>query len=399
MEKKIIANFVSFSFLLALGQGFFFTSYQLFLREKGLGLMEMNLINLSFMLANFILEIPTGAIADLFGRKKSVMLGCLGLSLSFLVYYFSDSFWLFVLAEVIGALGITCISGALEAWVVDSLKHEKYEGSLEKVFRLSEIRGLGVIIACLIGSQASEIDSALPWLMSSIACFLLSLFVLFNFKEHYFKAEKVSWSLAPIKNTMRDGINFGFRSKSIFWVIIFSAIVSLSMQPINMYWPLVLTDDFSFTKTYLGWVFSGITLSAYLGGQFSWLWQKVFKSEAKAIVWSQAITSGGVILAALSFGASSFMMFFLLHEFGRGLIQPLSRAYLNYRIESDKRATVLSFAAMISTFGSACGLLLSGGVAEAWSVRSAWILAGISLFLGVFLFLFFPKKEKQKEAL
>ena len=141
-----------FSLLFNFSHAFFFATYQLFLASRGMDLLEINIINMFFMMGIFLFEVPTGAFADNFGRKKSIVLGCLLLSVSFLVYFSGNNLATFVVAELIGALGATFLSGALEAWVVDSLAYHDYGEDLTRVFRQEAyFKGFSIIVASLIG--------------------------------------------------------------------------------------------------------------------------------------------------------------------------------------------------------------------------------------------------------
>jgi len=179
--KKIIRNYGIFMLFQGLAISFFFSIYQLFLVEKGLSLLEINLINGCFMLANFLFEIPTGVIADFFGRKRSVIIGLWLYSFSFLIYFLSDYFWQFLVAEIIGALAATCISGALESLVVDALNLEGGQNLSNRLFRKAEIRSIGVLIGVIIGSYVGQFNLAWPWMLSVIAFSLLALLSNFLF--------------------------------------------------------------------------------------------------------------------------------------------------------------------------------------------------------------------------
>jgi len=74
------------------------------------------------MFWNFLLEIPTGTVADFLGRKVSLILGCMIGAVGVLIYASYPRFLVFLLAEVILAVSYTLISGADEALVYDSLK-------------------------------------------------------------------------------------------------------------------------------------------------------------------------------------------------------------------------------------------------------------------------------------
>jgi MFS family permease len=86
-------------------------------------------------------------------------------------------------------------------------------------------------------------------------------------------------------------------------------------------------------------------------------------------------------------GVFPVMFGFLAHEFGRGMFKPLAFAYLNRRIPSDKRATIMSFQSMIEKLGAFVGLLVSGYLAKKYSISLSWLVSGIVLALSVVVFL------------
>ena len=69
----------------------------------------------------FVLEIPTGVVADKYGRKTSIILGGLFSAISISIFGFINNYWAFFLAEFIGALGFALLSGADKALIYDSL--------------------------------------------------------------------------------------------------------------------------------------------------------------------------------------------------------------------------------------------------------------------------------------
>ncbi|MCU0679926.1 MAG: MFS transporter [Planctomycetes bacterium] len=396
MTKKIIRRFLIFTLVAGLSQSFFFATYSLFLQDKGMSFLQMNIINLSFMVASFIFEIPTGAIADLFGRKKSILLGCLTHALAFFIYFNSDNFWIFILAEIIAAIGATMISGALDAWVVDSLAHHNYKDDLENVFRKEKFQQIAIIIGALLGSFVGQKNLAWPWLLGSSGFFVLAIFVAFKFKEDYFQKKKISFSLAPIKKITQESIAFGIKNRVIFDIILFSSLMILCLQGLNMYWAPTFKNHGLSTST-MGLIFAGISISVYLGTHLSKYFKKKINNERKAIILSQLVTATGIIGAALSAPLFPLFAFFFLHEIGRGLFNPIKKAYINRHIPSENRATILSFDSMCTKFAAALGLLLTGLIAQNYSINSAWLVSGIILLVGVFIFL--KDITKRKETL
>jgi MFS family permease len=315
------------------------------------------------------------------------------MSLSFLAYYFSDSLPAFLLAELIGAFGATCISGAMEAWAVDSLKDCGYTGSLERVFQKKEFSQLAIVIGCLAGALVGTKDLSLPWLMSSIGFIVLAIFVAFFFKEDYFRRPDVRFSLAPISKIAKESISFGIKNRLVFSVIIFSAVIFSAFQPVNMYWNIYSNERYGFNVFESGLLFSGISLFVYLGSLASTYFRKRFKDGIAALVASQSLTGIAIVLAGLSGTLAPYLIFFLGQEFGRGLSKPIERAYLNEHIDSKNRATVLSFASMFSTLGAALGLLVFGLLASSLSIPVSWIISGgLVIAASCLFFIKFVKK-------
>jgi MFS family permease len=85
-------------------------------------------------------------------------------------------------------------------------------------------------------------------------------------------------------------------------------------------------------------------------------------------------------------GVVPVLSLFLLHEMGRGMLGPLKQAYLNNRIPSEQRATILSFDSMIGRSGAFLGLLGSGYLANRFGIPLTWFVSGCVLAIGVFIF-------------
>lgn len=387
MARKTYNLYMTVMFSYHLAHAFMFATYVVFLSERGMDLMQVNLINFFFMVSVFLLEMPTGAFADVFGRKQSIVIGCLFFSAASVVYYISGSFWMFVLAEIIAAFSQAFLSGAMEAWAVDSLKHHKWDGDMNHMFRrASQARQVGVIIGAIIGAWAGDIDIALPWIMGAVVCIFVAMFCQAFIREDYFVKQPVGWSLAPIKRTAKDSIAFGWKNKAIMYVIAFDFLLIFSVQSFNMYWSLVFKDTYGLSVASLGWIFLFISIAVMLGNQLAIHFKSVFKKDSAAIVLTQIVTIFGMIISASMLNFPFVFTGFLVHEIGRGMIEPLRRAYLNERIPGDKRATVLSFDSMIGKSGAALGLVFSGFLANTFSISVAWYTSAFVLVLGVLVF-------------
>ena len=128
----------------------------LFLLDAGLSNLEAFAANAFFTAGMVLFEVPTGVVADTWGRRASYLLGTLTLAASTLLYYFMWQWeaafvWWAIVSALLG-LGFTFFSGAVEAWLVDALHHAEYEGTLEAVFG----RGQMVAGVAMLGGSVAR---------------------------------------------------------------------------------------------------------------------------------------------------------------------------------------------------------------------------------------------------
>jgi MFS family permease len=128
-----------------------------FFRQWGhLSYTQLFALEAWFMFASFALEVPTGAVADRFGRRVSVALGGFLLAGASLLYASLPRLAVFALGELVFAVALTLISGADEALVYDSLKALGREAEATHVIsRLEACKLGGIFVGALLGSLAA----------------------------------------------------------------------------------------------------------------------------------------------------------------------------------------------------------------------------------------------------
>ena len=104
----------------------------------GLNYTHIMILQAVFLLSAFIFEIPTGVIADRFGRKPSLILATVAVIIGIIIYVSYPSFWIFAIAEVFWGLSLALFSGAGEAFLYDTLKQLKREKESKKYFARTE---------------------------------------------------------------------------------------------------------------------------------------------------------------------------------------------------------------------------------------------------------------------
>src|SRR6266404_4357381 len=122
--KSIQAVYLSLVLGNTLAASFIWGINTIFLLDAGLSNLEAFAANAFFTLGQVLFEIPTGIIADSFGRRLSYLLGAFTLTVSTLLYLYMwrihGPFWGWAVSSILLGLGFTFFSGALEAWLVDA---------------------------------------------------------------------------------------------------------------------------------------------------------------------------------------------------------------------------------------------------------------------------------------
>ena len=393
--NSVAAIYLTFNGLFSFALAFFFVTYVPFLVEKGMNLWQINVINSFFMLFIILAEMPTGSFADRFGRHHSITISCFLLMISFLIYYFSASFWLFILAEIVGAIGDTFLSGAAEAWLVDSLKIRDEFDLKAKIFRQELVsKAIGTIIGCLSGAWLGNIDLSLPWLATAFFMLVAGLFSFIFIKENYHTDQTVR-PKSGLRKQVMEACSYGLSNKELLYAMSFGAVVACSVQAINMQWTLVFKNYFNFSSLHLGYLFVFTSIAVALGGRFSKKFKYWFKNEKLLLIIPQIVTAIAIIITSRVSGIFLVIGAFLLHEFGRGMFSPVKQNYMNNRIESKNRATVLSLESMFTKMGAFIGLIVSGFLANYFGIANTWLFSGIFLFLGIIIFFMIAKKSKK----
>jgi MFS family permease len=361
-------------------------TYVMFLLSKGLNLFEVNLVNVVFFTTLFICEVPTGAFADVFGRKASFVLSCFIFSLGMVIYSFSNTFWEFAFAEALSAVGATFATGAFSSWLVDTLKHHNYEESTKVIFaKGAQLRhGVGMV-AALVGAYLSDISMSLPWLVGGIIFAIAGVIALIVMKEEYFVREKFSFlgGWVKLKDIAKTSVDYGVKNKNIRFIMLLVLGLNFATMAPNMQWQPYFKQWLS-NQTALGFLWSGMTLAMMLG---AWLAPKLLKKvtdERKALLYCHSVTALCIIgTVALGILPVAILMFFM-HEVARGAFEPIKEAYLHDEIPSKARATIISFESIAHHAGGAIGLIASGALALHGSITLAWTVSGIVLLFVTF---------------
>lgn len=389
-SQTTVWRFYALTFLLSLS---FFSSVLVpFFTEWGhITPTQTQLLQSWFMLCIFILEIPTGAVADYLGRKYSIALGALSVACAALLYGSIPDFRVFLFAEFLFALGVALQSGADTALVYDSLKEDGREGDSKFIFgRAHAIRMSGFLISALVGSyMASTFGLNAPILFSSIP-FIVAAMIALSLREP--KNHKHTSESRRYVDIAINGVKYFLTHKKLRAVAVDTTIVaSAAYFVIWLYQPMLQKLHVPIGN--FGIFHAGLALvQIIIAGNFLFI-EKRLGGPLQYLKLSTLMVGGTFILVAL-FPNIITLVLFLMFAGGFGLTRfEYSSSYMNKFIPSSERATVLSSVSMFRRLAliflnPVVGLLAEG------SVRYALFFVGIIPLMLLSAQLLFIRREE-----
>ncbi len=356
--------------------------YPIFLLSKGLDLFQMNVVLATYFLATTLFEVPTGSVADVYGRRVSFVLSCFIRSAAFLLYTRADSFTDLLIAEVIDGLGTTLASGALEAWAVDGVRAEGDDRPTDRMFARVEMILRGVMIGGgIAGGLLADVDLLLPWYLATVGFAVTGLYALVAMHEPSRPKPTTKRKIfQPLVTQMREGLHAARESRVIGILCVLAAFSAAAIFPVNLTWPPRLEGLTEHGYWVLGAATALFNAAAFCGAALTT--RLLRRTSREYLLFGtnlvRGLALGGAAIATLF---SPVLIGLLIGELMGGASRPPYQAWLNEHIESARRATVLSVASMSMTVGAATGLVLLGLLARSAGFPSAWIVSSVLLLI------------------
>ncbi len=378
MVRKTIRLYTILAVLMHCGIAGVYAVYVSFLLHKGLDILQICLVLSAYYWLLAPLECPTGAIADVYGRRTAVVLSNVFLILSMLVFAFTGDMLGFVGAVALKAIGRTYANGALDSFLADRLDAAHASRLMPAVLKKTEVQktwwSLGV---AFVGSGLADVYMALPWIMS-IGIFTGALIVAIGMREVRTHHAKFSFREGGeiLVNTVRAGLRHG-REPYVLMIVVISAVFWLATMTPNVLWQPYAKQWLPYESA-LGVVWVGSSL-AHLSG--IWVATKLKMRGLRSLVLFIAVVGTGIVCTGLFYPSPYLILIvYLVHQAARGPFDPEKKACLYRHVRNqDIRATVASFVSMVQHICAAIGLTLTGLVAHYVSMQKAFFISGLTM--------------------
>ncbi len=346
----------------------------LFYNDNGLTSFDIFLLQAIYSISVALLEIPSGYMADIVGRKKSLILGSILGTLGYVIYSFSTTFSGFLSAEIILGLGGSLISGADSALLFDSLaatrmqhRYLQFEGRITSLGHFAETGAAicGGVIAVFFSYRAVYISQA------AIAALAIPASILLlepGRDKHHGRP-----GLSHILLVCRNAIFTNRQLSSSIYLSSVTGVATLCMAwTAQIYFVTRGFDEITITPL---WVTLNLTVAVVAA-----VTAKAVKTLGNRIAFLLIILYiplTYILLGTLSL-VPALISLYLFYSV-RGYATPLLKDLINQNCESSTRATVLSIRNLFVRFGFALLGPSIGWMSNNYSLSSGLILAGLIL--------------------
>lgn len=362
----------------------------LFYKECGLDLADIFILKSVYSIAMVSLEIPTGYLADVWGRRNCLISGCILCFFGFTNYSLADTFVAFFISEILLGFGQSLVSGADSALLYDTMIHyRKEESYLKYEGRVTMIGNFSEAFAGIFSGLLATYSLRLPFYVQSGIAFI-GIPAAFMLTEHAAKT-RIENSFANIVKIIKYSL---FTNKELCYNIMFSGVIGAAT--LTMAWfvqPLLIELD---TPTsWFGIIWTILNLTVGISALYSdRLDQKLGSNRMYAFILFFIIGGYVAVSFNISYTGLVFLFFFYIV---RGFATPILKGYINQITFSEMRATVLSIRNFVIRLMFAAMAPLVGWLHDLYSLSVALQATAVIIFIPGLLFLILQWHYKPQE--
>ena len=361
-------------FLAAMKHSWFFLGiwvfyYLQFTDYAGIGLLETIMIG-----TTTLGEIPTGAVADLFGKKKTLVLSFFLEAVGGLIMATAQNFSHLATSLFIMCIGGAMYSGTLDALVFDSLKQENKESFYGKIIaNMSSLTLMAIAVFSIVGGAMYGINPRLPFIASAmaycfglIACFFLIEPMIDSVKfslTNYLIQTKQGFSQLFSKINYRQTVN----------LLLLGGFVVILDEMMEAF----LLVEFGFKPQGMGIIYSAIFILSALSVQLTPWFKQKFGLRSSLIILGLVLAFSLIVspVVGLILGGLTVLLRYNVAP----IFNNLALIMINQHTKSKYRATTISTFNMIKNLPYVLSAVFIGSLMDIMSAKVFALYFGLAL--------------------
>jgi DHA1 family quinolone resistance protein-like MFS transporter len=370
--------------------------FVLFMQARGLSLAQVGLVMGTYAVTIALLELPTGGLADSYGRKNVALLSQAFSLLSNLVLIVAFALpWFFLGAFLLG-VSRALNSGSLDAWYVDSLQADDQDVDLQAALaQANTITLLALGAGTLAGGALPSLFDWLPEAQTSLlspftATLIASLVlkaVLFLFialtivepRKAMVHQLSLQAGMRTVPKLMGDAFSLTVGNRHLLLLFGATLVAGFTLSGVEAFWQpgfAGLLGD----ATSQSWLFGlvmAISFLAGIGGNVlaTHLSRHTNHNYALVAGVAAALQVGALLAMAAAQAATIFSGGFWTYYLGIGTATSPHETLVNHEIPAQRRSAMLSMQSLATYAGSFLGSMILGMIAQTRGISWAWFAA------------------------
>ena len=288
----------------------------------------------------------------------------------------------FAIASALLGLGYTFYTGAVDAWMVDALHSVEYEGRLEPIFaRYGMVFGAFMLVGTTAGGFLGQLDLWIPYAARAavlIPAFLLGLLVM---RDRGFAARRLTLTsfAGETRRIARAGVVYGLRDRVVRFVMLATLVQGIFFVYGFYSWQKYFLDLLGQDLVWVtGVIAAFVGLTQILGNALVGRITKRVADRGLILMVAVGVSTAAVVGAALAQQFWVAVPLYLVSTAAFGVYMPVKQGWLNARIPSEERATILSLDALFGDGGMTVGQVGLGYLSQVVSIPAAWLVGGLA---------------------
>lgn len=361
----------------------------------GFSLFQIGSIMAVSQLAKLIFEIPTGAFADLYGRKASTLLGYFLEGICMLSLFFFNSFYGIMIIFALWGFGCTFSSGSKDAWIVDSL-NKKNKGIIHSFFAKQQFFiHFGLFLSGIMGAfivRQTGLD--IIWLVAAISYLVSIILLAFFTTEDYElgKRKTIVQSFTGLKKQSKTALGYSYKHPVLFYFLAagITFIFAVGLQESISWIPLLMglgMKDYAF-----GYLWSVMALVVAVSPLLGHVLMRKGK-ERNYIILALLITAIILPLVLIAYNLIFAILILLLVSLFITSKSPAEEVYFHRFVPLKLRATVGSIRNMMTSLASILALPLAGLLVDNIGSRYTIVISAVLLIPAILIYLKIKEKK------
>lgn len=370
----------------------------LFYLSIGLNFLEIGILVSFQNICVNLMEIPSGALADIYGRKNSIIFSLISYIASFAIFSFSGSYIPLFAAVFFFSIGEAFRTGTHKAMIFDWLRQNDRMGDKTRVYGFTRSWSkYGSAVSVAVSTMIIIFSDDYRWIfIFSIIPYIAGVWNIASYPAYLNSTQEQKMKIREIFLHTFSSVKKAFVEKKLRKLIVqsmgFEGIFDVTkgyLQPVLQAQALVLAAYMALpekesTAIVVGGVYFILHIISAEASKRAHKFQDRFESESNAIrfmIFSAAIlvliSSAGIFTEFFAAAITAYIAYYLIQNLWR----PILVAQYDDLADNTEQATILSIESQAKTVGITVLAPVAGFLADTYGIAASMLLFSTLLML------------------